>query len=125
MRATVIAILILLCVFSLSSSAKWRGYRLVATGKVVATAYNSLASQTDNTPWVTAAGTRCRKGVIASNFLPFGTKVMIDGFGDQIFVVEDRMNRRYSERIDIWFGSYREAMKFGKRKIKYYVLESV
>lgn len=125
MRATIIAILILLCVFSLSSSAKLSGYRLVKKGQVVATAYNSLASQTDSTPWITASGTRCREGVIASNFLPMGTKVMIEGFGNKVFTVEDRMNCRFSNRIDIWFLSYHDAIKFGKRQIKYYVLDTV
>ncbi|NQU18163.1 MAG: 3D domain-containing protein, partial [Candidatus Saganbacteria bacterium] len=99
-------------------------YRVVKSGIVMATAYNSLAAQTDSTPWITAAGTRCREGVIASNFLPFGTKVMIDGFGSQIFTVEDRMNRRYKKRIDIWFRSYKDARQFGIRKIKYYVLDT-
>ena len=130
MRATIYLRIIILGLLALSilfvpSSGKIKGYMVVKSGTVVATAYNSLASQTDSTPWITASGTRCRRGVIASNFLPFGTKVMIDGFGDQVFVVEDRMNRRYTKRIDIWFRSYKDAMRFGKRKIKYHVLESV
>jgi len=89
------------------------------------TAYNSLENQTDSTPWITAAGTRCREGVIASNFLPMRTKVMIEGFGDRIFVVEDRMNRRYNKRIDIWFRSYGDAIQFGRRTLKFYVVEEV
>ncbi|NQT30478.1 MAG: 3D domain-containing protein [Candidatus Saganbacteria bacterium] len=117
--------LLALSILFIPSSGKIKGYMVVKSGAVVATAYNSLASQTDSTPWITASGTRCRKGVIASNFLPFGTKVRIDGFGDQIFTVEDRMNRRYTKRIDIWFRSYKDAMRFGRRKIKYHVLESV
>jgi 3D (Asp-Asp-Asp) domain-containing protein len=99
-------------------------YRIVQSGVVTATAYNSIPNQTDDTPWITASGTRCREGVIASNFLPLGTKVMIDGFGDRIFVVEDRMNKRYNKRIDLWFRHYDDAMKFGVRKIKYHVLAS-
>jgi 3D (Asp-Asp-Asp) domain-containing protein len=98
--------------------------RITYIDETVATAYNSLASQTDSSPWITASGSRCRKGVIAANHLPIGTKVMIDGFGDQIFVVEDRMNRRYKKRIDIWMRSYHDAIKFGRRKIRYYVIES-
>ncbi|MBU0672966.1 MAG: 3D domain-containing protein [Candidatus Margulisbacteria bacterium] len=92
---------------------------------VDATAYNSLEGQTDSTPWITASGTRCRKGVIAANHLPIGTKVIIEGFGDQIFIVEDRMNRRYNRRIDIWFRNYGDALAFGKRKIRYHVLEPI
>ena len=123
MRVTVLIVLFILIV-SLSSSAKTEGYKLICRGTVTATAYNSLASQTDSTPWITASGTKCRTGVIAANFLPFGTKVMIEGFGEQIFVVEDRMNRRYNKRIDIWFYSYKQAVQFGRRKVKYYVLET-
>ncbi|MFC1571908.1 3D domain-containing protein [Candidatus Margulisiibacteriota bacterium] len=121
-------VLLLLFVVSLSSSARQLGilgrYRIRSIGYVTATAYNSLPGQTDSTPWITAAGTRCREGVIASNFLPIGTKVIISGFGNQVFVVEDRMNKRYSKRLDIWMRSYRAARKFGRRKVKYYVLGS-
>ncbi|OGC04219.1 hypothetical protein A2276_06410 [candidate division WOR-1 bacterium RIFOXYA12_FULL_43_27] len=91
----------------------------------MATAYNSLEGQTDSTPWITASGTRCREGVIASNFLPLGTKVMIEGFGNQVFTVEDRMNKRYYKKIDIWFRHYNDARKFGIKKIKYHVVKMV
>ena len=129
MRVTKLIIgLILLFVLSFSSSGrieyKFLGREVLYSAYTTATAYNSLASQTDSTPWITAAGTRCRKGVIAANHLPIGTKVMIEGFGRQVFVVEDRMNRRYKKRIDIWFRSYNKARQFGRRKIKYYVLAS-
>ncbi|MFH1347494.1 MAG: 3D domain-containing protein [Candidatus Margulisiibacteriota bacterium] len=100
-------------------------YRIAYSDTVVSTAYNSMESQCDSTPWITASGTRCREGVVAANHLPIGTKLVIDGFGGQIFTVEDRMNRRYNRRIDIWFRSYSDAMRFGKRKIRYHVLESV
>ena len=85
--------------------------------KTTATAYNSLENQTDSTPWVTASGTKCRSGVIACNFLPIGTKVWIKGFGHKIFVVEDRMHKRFSDRIDIWMESHHEAIKFGKKQV--------
>lgn len=95
---------------------------ILHSGIVTATAYNSLPGQTDSTPWITAAGTRCREGVVASNFLPLGTKVKIEGFGSRIFTVEDRMNRRYNQRIDIWFRRYHDARAFGIQKVKYYVV---
>ncbi|MBU4466828.1 hypothetical protein KKF47_02055, partial [Patescibacteria group bacterium] len=41
------------------------------------TAYSSTVWETDDTPFITAAGTQTRDGVIASNLLPFGTKVKI------------------------------------------------
>lgn len=97
-------------------------YKVVSSGSVIATAYNSLPNQTDDSPWITASGTRCRTGVIASNHLPLGTKVMIEGFGDKVFTVEDRMNKRYYKRIDIWFRDLRQARRFGVKKVKYYIL---
>ncbi|MDD5594493.1 MAG: 3D domain-containing protein [Candidatus Margulisbacteria bacterium] len=109
--------LLLICLFFVGGR-----YKVVFSGTVVATAYNSLVGQTDDSPWITASGTRCRSGVIASNHLPIGTKVMIEGFGDKVFTVEDRMNRRYNKRIDIWFKDYQQARKFGVRKVKYHVL---
>jgi 3D (Asp-Asp-Asp) domain-containing protein len=85
---------------------------------VMATAYNSDPAQTDDTPFITASGTTTRPGVLAANFLPFGTLVKIpDHFGDQIFVVEDRMNPRYDKRIDIWMEEGPEARQFGLRTV--------
>lgn len=101
-----------------------RANRILYSGTVIATAYNSLSGQTDDSPWTTASGTRCREGVIAANHLPIGTKVMIEGFGNRVFTVEDRMNKRYNKRIDIWFRHYDDAVKFGVRKVRYHVLAS-
>lgn len=81
---------------------------------VPATAYTSDPWETDNTPFVTASGTTVRHGVLAANFLPIGTRVRIpEVYGDEIFIVEDRMNRRYHKRIDIWMEEKQEARTFG------------
>src|SRR3989344_1966573 len=67
---------------------------------VAASAYSSTPDQTDDSPFITAWNTRVRDGIIAANFLPFGTKIKIpDAYGDKIFIVEDRMNRRYWHKI--------------------------
>jgi 3D (Asp-Asp-Asp) domain-containing protein len=39
-------------------------------------------------------------------------------YGDKIFVVEDRMSPRYSNRADIWFATREEARHFGVRKLE-------
>lgn len=89
------------------------------TKVITATAYNSVPGQTDSTPFITASGTTVRHGVLAANFLPIGTQVTIpDLYGDQIFVVEDRMNARYRNNIDIWMESVTDARKFGRRSVK-------
>lgn len=82
--------------------------------KFKVTAYSSSPDETDDTPDITALGTKTRKGVIASNFLPFGTKIkMPELFGDTVFTVEDRMNRRFQDRLDVWFPTKEEAKRFG------------
>jgi len=86
---------------------------------VSATAYSSTPEQTDHTPFITASGIHVRDGVAAANFLPFGTVFKIpEIFGDKIFVVEDRMNRRYWLNIDIWFPEKELAKEFGRRTVK-------
>lgn len=83
---------------------------------VYSSAYASSPYQTDSTPCITAAGTRVRPGVIASNFLPMGTILEIN---DKRYIVEDRMNPRYNGRfVDIWFPSTAEALEFGRQKLQ-------
>ncbi len=84
------------------------------TVSVSMTAYNSLPEQTDGNPFETAMGTTTRRGIVAANFVPLGTYIKIpELYGDEIFVVEDRMNARYTNRVDIWMENYSDAMKFG------------
>jgi len=88
------------------------------TMMVVATAYSSSVDETDDTPFITAKGTYVRDGIIAANFLPFGTAVKIPAiYGDKVFMVEDRMNKRFPDRIDVWMPSKQAAFLFGKKKV--------
>ncbi|OGH92021.1 MAG: hypothetical protein A2534_01460 [Candidatus Magasanikbacteria bacterium RIFOXYD2_FULL_39_9] len=87
----------------------------------VITAYTSTPGQTDDTPFIAASGKRVHDGMIAANGLPFGTQIVIpELYGDKVFVVEDRMNRRYGlGRMDIWLDTTRaEAMKFGVKRVE-------
>ncbi len=94
---------------------------LLKQGKVInmtVTAYNSEVGQCDSTPCITANGFNvCEHGiedVIATNILPFGTKVMFpELFGDKIFTVQDRMNAKYTYRADIWMINHSDAIQFG------------
>lgn len=92
----------------------------------IITAYSSTPGQTDSTPFITASNTRVRDGIIANNYLPFGTKVrMPEIYGDKIFVVQDRMNWRKSDNhFDIWFPEYNQAKNFGAKRTYIEVLES-
>ncbi len=92
---------------------------------VQATAYSSTFDQTDDTPFIAANGTLVHDGVVAANFLPFGTTIKIpEVYGDKIFVVEDRMHKRFDNRIDIWFPDRQSALKFGYKELKIQVLEN-
>lgn len=91
--------------------------------EVWVTAYSSTPEETDDTPFITAAGTDVRSGIVAANFLAFGTQVQIpELFGDEVFVVEDRMHRRKSNFVDVWMSSKEEAKQFGITKTKIVVL---
>jgi len=91
---------------------------------VVLTAYSSTPDQTDDTPFTTASNTTVRDGVIASNFLAFGTKVQIPLlFGDKVFTVEDRMARKHDDKIDIWFPERHLAKNFGIKEADVIILE--
>jgi|AntAceMinimDraft_18_1070375.scaffolds.fasta_scaffold02054_5 3D (Asp-Asp-Asp) domain-containing protein len=85
--------------------------------KVIVTAYSSRPEETDDDPFITASGQFVRQGIIANNLLPFGTMVKLPKlFGDQVFVVQDRMNAQKSNyHIDIWFASTAEAIRFGAK----------
>jgi 3D (Asp-Asp-Asp) domain-containing protein len=83
--------------------------------KVIITAYSSTPEETDDTPFITAAGTYVRDGIVANNLFAFGTKIRIpDVYGDKVFTVEDRMNRKKgNNQFDIWFASKEAAKNFG------------
>ncbi len=108
---------------------------VVRTLIVTATGYSSTPDQTDSTPCNTATGYNVctgNKNVIAANFsidgyrVPFGTLVRIpEIYGDKIFVVEDRMNSRYKNNIDIWFRERNTARNFGLKKVTIEIVPSV
>jgi 3D (Asp-Asp-Asp) domain-containing protein len=99
--------------------------RVVKKLPVVVTAYSSTPSQTDDSPFVTASGSYVRDGVIANNYLPFGTRVRIpEIYGDKVFVVEDRMNyKKGNYHVDVWFSDYWQALGFGVKRTTIEVLE--
>jgi 3D (Asp-Asp-Asp) domain-containing protein len=88
--------------------------------------YSSSVWETDDTPFLTAANTRTRPGVVAMSrdlirryspnaLFSFGDTIRISGLGD--FVVEDSMHPRWQNRVDIWFPSPDAARNFGKRHV--------
>lgn len=104
--------------------------KVISVSTHTITAYNSDPAQTDDTPCITANGfdvcEHWQEDTIAANFLKFGTKVRIpELYGDKIFVVRDRMNQRYTSRIDIWMKDKADAQKFGVKVAKIEIVEFV
>lgn len=95
------------------------------TIEVTATAYNSLAYQTNSDPHITAFGDSLKPGLnyiaVSRDLLDAGlvhnTEVKIAGF-DNLFLVKDKMNRRWRKRIDIYMGTdVKKAKEWGKKKV--------
>ena len=93
--------------------------------KVTASAYNSVVSQTDSNPHITAFGDSLKPGLnyiaVSSDLYRKGLKrdtpVKIKGF-DSIFFVKDRMHRRWKNKIDIYMGiDVKAAKRWGRKKV--------
>ncbi|MEN3324043.1 hypothetical protein VP395_09915 [Mariniflexile soesokkakense] len=103
--------------------------------KVTASAYNSVVSQTDSNPHITAFGDSLKPGLnyiavskdLYRKGLKHNTPVKIKGF-DSIFFVKDRMHPRWKNKIDIYMGiDVKAAKKWGRKKvsISYGILKPV
>lgn len=93
---------------------------------VTASAYNSLKSQGEGNPLVTAWGDTLNPEVqsiavsrdLIRRGLTHKTPVKIEGF-DGIFIVNDKMHPRWRNKIDIYMGEDRKkALKWGRRKVE-------
>lgn len=94
---------------------------------VTVTAYNPSADQCDDDPLIAASMRKVRSGTIAvsrdlfDQGWVFGRKVRIEGYG--IFEINDLMNKRYTQRIDIFMWDEIKAKEFGKKNIRAALLE--
>lgn len=90
---------------------------------VIATAYNSLAYQTNSNPHITAFGDSLKPGLkyiaVSRDLLRLGLKhntpVKIEGL-EGVYLVKDKMNSRWKNRIDIYMGVDVNAAKLWGRK---------
>jgi 3D (Asp-Asp-Asp) domain-containing protein len=102
-------------------------YEVISVSTHQVTAYTSEVAQCDASPCITANGFNLcannQEDVIAANFLKFGTKVRIpELFGDRVFTVQDRMNRRFPSHVDVWMKDYDQAIEFGTQAAKIEIL---
>lgn len=85
---------------------------------VTATGYCSCATCCGKSDGVTASGAKAAWGTIAApKGYSFGSQFKISGFGDTVFTVRDRGGAISGNRIDIWFPSHAEALKWGRRTV--------
>ncbi|MBT8285902.1 MAG: 3D domain-containing protein [Flavobacteriaceae bacterium] len=93
--------------------------------EVTATAYNSLASQTNALANVAAWGDTLSPGMkciavsrdLLKKGLTYNTPVKIEGF-EGVYLVKDKMNKRWENRIDIYMGNdVEKAREWGRKKV--------
>ena len=96
--------------------------------EVTASAYTSNVAETDSNPSLAAWGDTIRPGmkVIAVSRdlikmgLSRGVKVSIEGLEGE-YTVLDKMNKRWTKKIDIYMGADTKAAKeWGKQKVSIY-----
>jgi 3D (Asp-Asp-Asp) domain-containing protein len=67
---------------------------------------------------ITASGTKAKPGTIAADtrYYPFGTVIYVPGYG--YGVVQDRGGDiRGRHRLDLFFNTHKEALRWGRQKI--------
>jgi 3D (Asp-Asp-Asp) domain-containing protein len=102
------------------ANAEWQ------TMNVSASAYNSVTSQTEGNPFLTAWGDTLEPGMKAiavsrdliKKGLDYNTPVRIEGM-DGLFFVKDKMHYRWKNKIDIYMGqNVKKARKWGRKKVQ-------
>lgn len=92
---------------------------------VEATAYCPCVKCCGKSDGITASGVKAVEGVtIAADtrVFPIGTKIDING---HIYTVQDTGGAIKGNRIDIYFNSHAEALKFGRQTIKVHVIDEM
>jgi 3D (Asp-Asp-Asp) domain-containing protein len=93
---------------------------------VTASAFNSVAAQTDDNPTLTAWGDHLEPGMKAIAVsrdlialgLGHGTRVRIEGLPGE-YVVRDKMAARWKQKIDVYMGvDVKAAREWGVRKVR-------
>lgn len=98
---------------------------------VEVTAYNPTTKQCDDDPFVTASLTRVEDGIIALSrdleqtlHLKFGDLVTLktsDGRLLGTFRFQDRMNKKWIRRVDIFMWDESDALNFGIKSAHMYI----
>jgi 3D (Asp-Asp-Asp) domain-containing protein/peptidoglycan hydrolase CwlO-like protein len=101
------------------------GMTLVGEWEMVATAYYAFGSGGNdiNGNGITATGLRARMGIVAVDprIIPLGTKLFIPGYGEALAADTGGWIKNY--RIDLCFETLEDCYRFGRRKIRVYLVE--
>ena len=98
------------------------------TMEVMGTAYNALPGQTQGDPEIGAWGDKLDVNIpsiaVSRDLINLGlvhnAKVRIEGFPGN-YLVRDKLNKRFTQQIDIFMGSERDAaIAFGKKTVRIY-----
>ena len=101
------------------------GLTLVGEWEVTATAYYAFGKGGNdiNGNGITATGLRARRGIVAVDprIIPLGTRLYIPGYGEALAADTGGWIKNY--RVDLCFETLEECYKFGRRKIRVYLVE--
>lgn len=78
------------------------------------------------TDGITKSGIKAEsnKTIAMDKSFPMGTQVMIEGFEGIIFEKQDIGGAIKGNRIDIFMNTHQEALEFGRRTLKVWILEA-
>jgi len=116
---------ILLCFNCKKAEVKFEDNYIWDSLDVTATAYNSLAYQTNSNPHITAFGDSLIPGLkyiaVSRDLLKLGLKrntpVKIEGL-EGFYLVKDKMHYRWKKRIDVYMGiDVKSAKQWGRKRL--------
>ncbi|NLC57048.1 MAG: DUF348 domain-containing protein [Armatimonadetes bacterium] len=98
-----------------SRSGYFSGRRVIT---MVASGYPAMVTGTGRT----YLGMKARKGIVAVDprVIPLGARVYVEGYGEA--VAGDIGSAIKGNRIDLCFATFREAVRYGKKKVKVWIL---
>lgn len=69
------------------------------------------------------------RSVAAPEELAYGTRLRLDGLGEQIFVVEDRtadwVQEKYGRTIDLYVVDHETAVRWGSQELEVFIEKEV
>ena len=94
---------------------------LKSLGTFKLTAYCACSKCCGKSDGITASGTKAKQGrtiAVDPKQIPYGTKVVING---HTYVAEDCGGGIGKNRIDVFFNSHKEALKFGVQRAEVFI----